>query len=73
MATFRKLIEDWYVSDFRIDAARDCQEIEYSEHLTKSGDNLSSVSKFLYDNHSDIFNDIIEKMKQKVLGVVRSG
>ena len=33
VSTFRRLIEDWYVSDFRIDAARDRQEIEYSEHL----------------------------------------
>ncbi len=69
VATFRKLIEDWYVSDFRIDAARERQEIEYGEHLTKSGDNLSSVTKFLYDNHPDIFQKIIEKMKQRVPGV----
>ena len=69
VATFRKLIEDWYVSDFRIDAARERQEIEYVEHLTKSGDNLSSVTKFLYDNHPDIFQKIIEKMKQRVPGV----
>lgn len=69
VATFRKLIEDWYVSDFRIDAARERQEIEYGEHLTKSGDNLSSVTKYLYDNHPDIFQKIIEKMKQRVPGV----
>ena len=69
VATFRKLIEDWYVSDFRIDAARDRQEIAYSEHLTRNGDNLSSVTKFLYDNYPDIFSEIIEKMKQRVPGV----
>lgn len=69
VATFRKLIEDWYVSDFRIDAARDRQEIEYSEHLSRSGDNLSSVAKYIYDNHPNIFNEIIEKMKRRVPGV----
>lgn len=69
VATFRKLIEDWYVSDFRIDAARDRQEIEYSEHLSRSGDNLSSVTKYIYDNHQNIFNEIIEKMKRRVPGV----
>lgn len=69
VATFRKLIEDWYVSDFRIDAARDRQEIEYSEHLSRSGDNLSSVTKYIYDNHPNIFNEIIEKMKRRVPGV----
>lgn len=42
------LIGDWYVSDFRVDAARERQEIEYSEHLSGTGDNLSSVTKYLY-------------------------
>lgn len=69
VATFRKLIEDWYVSDFRIEAARERQEVEYSEQLTRNGDNLSSVTKFLYDNHPNIFRKIIEKMKQRVPGV----
>lgn len=69
VTTFRKLIEDWYVSDFRIDAARDRQEIEYSEHLSRNGDNLSSVTKYIYDNHPNIFNEIIEKMKRRVPGV----
>lgn len=69
VTTFRKLIEDWYVSDFRIDAARDRQEIEYSEHLSRNGDNLSSVTKYIYDNHQDIFHEIIEKMKLRVPGI----
>lgn len=73
VATFRKLIETGMCPTSGLDAARDSQGIQYSEHLTKSGDNLSSVTKFLYDNHPDVFNDIIEKMKQKVLEVVRSG
>ena len=31
---FRKLIEDWYVADFRIDLARGRQEENYSERLS---------------------------------------
>ena len=69
VSTFRRLIEDWYVSDFRIDAARDRQEIEYSEHLSRTGDNLSSVTKYLYDNYPEKFNEIIEKMKERIPGV----
>lgn len=69
VSTFRRLIEDWYVSDFRIDAARDRQEIEYSEHLSRTGDNLSSVTKYLYDNYPEKFSEIIEKMKERIPGV----
>lgn len=71
VSTFRRLIEDWYVADFRIDAARERQEAEYSEQLTRTGDNLSSVTKYIYDNYPEIFQNIIEKMQQRVPGVER--
>ena len=48
VSTFRRLIEDWYVADFRIDAARARQEAGYSEQLSRTGDNLSSVTKYIY-------------------------
>ncbi|MGN0735682.1 MAG: AAA family ATPase [Anaerovoracaceae bacterium] len=67
--TFRKLIEDWYVADFRIDAARERQEAGYSEQLSRSGDNLSAVTKYIYDNHPEVFRVIIEKMKERVPGI----
>lgn len=69
VSTFRRLIEDWYVSDFRIDAARERQEAEYSEQLSRTGGNLSAVTKYLYDNYPERFEKIIEKMKMRVPGV----
>lgn len=69
VSTFRRLIEDWYVADFRIDAARERQEAEYSERLSRTGDNLSSVTKYIYDNYPETFQIIIEKMQQRVPGV----
>lgn len=69
IAAFRKLVEDWYVSDFRIDAARERQEAEYNEQLNRTGGNLSIVAKYIHDNHPEIFQTIIEKMKQRVPGV----
>lgn len=69
VSAFRRLIEDWYVADFRIDAARERQEAEYSEQLSRTGDNLSSVTKYIYDNYPDIFEKIIRKMKERVPGV----
>lgn len=69
VSMFRRLIEDWYVSDFRIDAARDRHEAEYSEQLSRTGDNLSVVTKYIYDNYPERFQEIVEKMKRRVPGV----
>ena len=69
VSAFRRLIEDWYVSDFRIDAARERQEVVYSEKLSRTGDNLSAVAKYLYDNYPERFSEIVEKMKCRVPGV----
>lgn len=69
IAAFRRLVEDWYVSDFRIDASRERQEAEYGEQLTRTGDNLSVVTKYIHDNHPHLFEEIIKKMKHRVPGV----
>ena len=69
MASLRRLIEDWYVSDFHMESARNRQEANYSETLSTTGDNLAQVAKFLYDNHRDRFNSILRAMKERVPGV----
>jgi predicted ATPase len=66
---FRRLIEDWYVADFRIDAARERQEVMYSEQLSKTGDNLSVVTKYIHDTYPELFQGIIDKMKKRVPGI----
>ncbi|MCL2083786.1 MAG: AAA family ATPase [Oscillospiraceae bacterium] len=69
IAALRKLIEDWYVSDFHIEDARQRNEAGYSENLSKKGDNLANVTKYIYDNHRAIFDAILQKMKERVPGV----
>lgn len=71
VSTFRRLIEDWYVADFRIDAVRERQEASYREQLSRTGDNLSAVTKYIYDNYPDRFQLIIDKMQQRVPGIER--
>lgn len=66
---FSSLIEHWYVSDFHITAARQRVESGIAEHLSVTGDNLPLVTQYLYENHPDIFNTILEKMRQRVPGV----
>lgn len=67
----RRLIEDWYVSDFHIEDARSTQDAGYSERISTSGDNLALVAKYLYDNYRKIFDDILIKMEQRVPGIRR--
>lgn len=66
VATFRRLIEDWYVADFKVDAARERNESVYGEDLTRTGDNLSIVTKYIYDNYPENFQKIIKSMKERI-------
>ena len=63
------LLENWHISDFHIQQARPERESSYAEHLSKEGENLAMVTEFLYKRHSDIFQKIIKKLKQRVPGI----
>jgi predicted ATPase len=67
--SFRKLLDNWYVSNLQIQAAQSIEDTGISEHLSTSGNNLAQVTKYIYENHKDVFNRILEKMKQRVPGV----
>ncbi|HID98720.1 MAG TPA: chromosome segregation protein SMC [Thiotrichaceae bacterium] len=66
---FRQLIENWHISDFHINQARQIQDDSYAEHLSRQGDNLSLVTKFIYENHPDIFAQILTKLSDRVPGI----
>lgn len=68
-AAFRRLIENWHVSDFHVGDARPSQEAGYAEHLSARGDNAALVAQYLYEHHRDRFDAILERMKQRVPGV----
>lgn len=69
VTALRTLIEDWYVSDFHIESARSREEAGYSESLSKTGDNLAQVAKYLYDNHRQRFDGLLAGMRERVPGV----
>ena len=69
VSQLRRLIEDWYVSDFHIEEARGTKDAGYSERLSTSGDNLALVAKYIYDNHRDVFDKILNAMERRVPGV----
>jgi len=68
-SAFRSFIENWHVSDFHISEARSSREAGYAEHLDQTGDNLPLVAQYIFENHNDLFKEILEKMKQRVPGV----
>jgi predicted ATPase len=66
----RQMLENWHVSDFHINLARGSKDAAgYSEHLSVSGDNLQLVANHLYESHREIFDEIINKMKERVPGI----
>ncbi|RKZ80767.1 MAG: chromosome segregation protein SMC [Candidatus Parabeggiatoa sp. nov. 1] len=69
MMKLGSLIEQWHISDFHSNRARQVQEEGYAEHLSSEGENLSLVTRFLYERHPTIFNEILERLKQRVPGI----
>lgn len=69
VAEFRSLIENWHISDFHISDARPSAEFGYSEHLSTYGENVAQVAHFLYEHHRPVFDQVLEKMKERVPGV----
>ncbi len=67
---FRRLIEQWHVSDFHITAARGRKEATGAqEHLSESGDNLPRVAQYLHEQHPEVFARILDTMRQRVPGI----
>jgi len=69
VSEFRSLIENWHISDFHISDARPSAEAGYAEHLSTRGDNIAQVAQYLYENHPDSFNKVLQAMKMRVPGV----
>ena len=67
---FRRLIENWHVSDFHISAARGRKDAAgETEHLSESGENLPLVARYLLEHHAKAFEKILTTMAQRVPGV----
>ncbi|WP_231583829.1 AAA family ATPase [Desulfovibrio sp. TomC] len=67
---FRRLVEAWHVSDFHINSARGRKEASgESEHLSETGDNLPRVALYLYEQHREVFDNILLGMTRRVPGV----
>jgi predicted ATPase len=67
---FRQLIESWHVSDFHISAARGRKEATgESEPLSETGENLPLVARYLFEQHPQPFQRILDTMARRVPGI----
>lgn len=67
---FRRLIENWHVSDFHINSARGRKDATGdTEHLSEMGENLPLVARYLHEQHPRVFNKILKTMARRVPGV----
>lgn len=71
ISEFRRLLENWFISSFSIDAARKDNEIGIDSHLSMTGDNLAQITRYMYQEHRDIFDKILEKLPQRIPGISR--
>lgn len=58
VSDFNKMIENWQVSDFHIGNPRNNVDVGLAEHLSVTGDNLSLVAKFIYENQPEVSQTI---------------
>ncbi|MCI0515168.1 AAA family ATPase [candidate division KSB1 bacterium] len=69
ISDFRSLLENWYVSNFRIEAGRNISDTGISHHLSLTGDNLAQVTKYIYEEHRSIFDKILAKLPGRIPGI----
>jgi predicted ATPase len=67
------LIENWHLSDFRIDRARVEQEDSFggAVHLSREGEDLSLVLDYLQRNEPKVFHEILTRLARRIPGIVR--
>ena len=67
--SFRRLLENWYVSNFQIQAAQNIEDSGVSEHLSTTGNNIAQYTKYIYENYPATFKKILEKLQQRIPGI----
>lgn len=65
----RELIENWTVSNFHIEDARREPDAALAEHLNESGENIALYAQYLYEEHRDVYDELVRKMAERVPGV----
>ena len=69
ISKFRRFIENWYLSYFTPNAARDLPLAGPQRHLSASGNNLGNVVQFMEREHPKKFRSILDGIAKKIPGI----
>ena len=64
-----ELIGNWHISDFHIQKARPEQDAAFADHLSREGENLALVAEYLYNQHRNVFDGILDRLKRRIPGL----
>ena len=65
----RSYIDNWYLSYFLPDAARELPPAGAQKHLNRSGENLGNYVQYLQRAHPDRFERVLERVVQRIPGI----
>ncbi|MDH5561701.1 MAG: AAA family ATPase [Deltaproteobacteria bacterium] len=66
---FKDFIQNWYLSYFTPDAARQIPQAGIQKHLNLHGDNIGNVVQFIERNHPIIFKKLLLDISSKIPGI----
>ena len=69
VANLRRFIENWFLSYFIPDQARQIPEAGVTEHLSRTGENLPNVVEYLSEQHPEVLNTILTRIAQRIPGL----
>jgi predicted ATPase len=64
-----ELIENWHVSDLHVSEARNSIPYQYEDQLSSTGQNLSNVLTYLYQNERSLFDMICTQLKHRITDI----
>lgn len=63
------LIDNWHIFDFHVNQARAEKEAGSAEQLSRDGENLSLVLQYFYENHPQVFEQILNQLSRRIPGI----
>lgn len=66
VASLRRFIENWFLSYFIPDQARQLALAGTMEHLSREGDNIANVLQYLVTEHPNILQHILQRLSERV-------
>lgn len=64
-----EFFEESFISNIHVNKTKSIQVNGFTEHLSEEGENLSLVLRYYYENHREIFDQILKSLSERVPGI----